>query len=118
VFVNGVNQAWLVAERVLAEGPGDDGALQYLIKWRGLEYDKCSWERGEDLRRTAHFPEALAALRARGAITEQAAAYRWAGWAGPGAWPRLRLRPWAAAAWGKGGRGGLPQGLPTRLLGG
>jgi chromodomain-helicase-DNA-binding protein 1 len=37
-------------ERIVAERENDDGQLQYLVKWHGLNYDHCTWETHDDLR--------------------------------------------------------------------
>ncbi|KAK3694563.1 CHD1-like protein [Podospora appendiculata] len=31
-------------ERVVAERDGEDGDDEYLVKWKGLQYDECTWE--------------------------------------------------------------------------
>eukprot|EP01138_Halocafeteria_seosinensis_P011724 gb/GECG01011981.1/.p1 GENE.gb/GECG01011981.1/~~gb/GECG01011981.1/.p1 ORF type:complete len:2995 (+),score=398.94 gb/GECG01011981.1/:1-8985(+) len=44
--------SYTTVERVLASNvaPGDDGKeALYLVKWMGLGYDECTWERGEDV---------------------------------------------------------------------
>ena len=42
-YVHGVNSAWMVAERVIAEaGSKRGGDLQYLVKWKDLGYESCT----------------------------------------------------------------------------
>jgi hypothetical protein len=40
---------WTVVERIVAERAGPAGR-QFLVKWQGLPYGRCSWESEEDIR--------------------------------------------------------------------
>eukprot|EP00892_Ulva_mutabilis_P003926 jgi/Ulvmu1/1905/UM012_0064.1 len=43
---HGVSPDWTVAERIIAFDESDGTAL---VKWKGLDYDECTWEEPEDI---------------------------------------------------------------------
>lgn len=50
--MNGINEAWLVVDRVVAmrggsplDEAGEAGNIEYLVKWKELGYDMCRWAR-------------------------------------------------------------------------
>ncbi|XP_055856577.1 chromodomain-helicase-DNA-binding protein Mi-2 homolog isoform X2 [Episyrphus balteatus] len=40
----GVKPEWLIVHRVINHRTARDGSVLYLVKWRDLQYDKCTWE--------------------------------------------------------------------------
>ncbi|XP_055907342.1 chromodomain-helicase-DNA-binding protein Mi-2 homolog isoform X2 [Eupeodes corollae] len=46
----GVKPEWLIVHRVINHRTARDGSILYLVKWRDLPYDKCTWEdEGDDI---------------------------------------------------------------------
>ncbi|XP_068598282.1 chromodomain-helicase-DNA-binding protein 5 [Brachionichthys hirsutus] len=43
----GIKPEWMVMHRILNHSFDKDGDVHYLIKWRDIPYDQCTWE-GED----------------------------------------------------------------------
>lgn len=44
----GVKPEWLMVQRVINSRTMRDGTVLYLVKWRELEYDHCTWEEEKD----------------------------------------------------------------------
>lgn len=45
-----INPAWLEVDRIIDERGEEGGeATEYLVKWRQLDYSKCTWEKVEDI---------------------------------------------------------------------
>ncbi|XP_066991467.2 chromodomain-helicase-DNA-binding protein Mi-2 homolog isoform X1 [Anabrus simplex] len=44
----GIKPEWLIAHRVINHRTLRDGRSQYLVKWRDLPYDHCTWEEEDD----------------------------------------------------------------------
>ncbi|KAG1665916.1 hypothetical protein FOA52_004505 [Chlamydomonas sp. UWO 241] len=90
---HGVNSAWLLVDRIVAERPCEEerGGLssELLVKWRDLGYDVCTWEHEADL---PAFAAEIARFRGWRPIKEEAAERS------------------AAAAGGKAGKGGKGKG--------
>uniref|UniRef100_A0A4W5QLB5 Chromodomain helicase DNA binding protein 5 n=1 Tax=Hucho hucho TaxID=62062 RepID=A0A4W5QLB5_9TELE len=40
----GIKPEWMVIHRILNHSYDEDGDVHYLIKWRDLPYDQCTWE--------------------------------------------------------------------------
>ncbi|KAL6763610.1 hypothetical protein V8C86DRAFT_2431788 [Haematococcus lacustris] len=80
-FLNGVNSQWTLVDRIIAERavqPGQGkgavaGAAEpsFLVKWRELGYEQCTWEAAAELK---EFEEEVAAFRARTPIVADAQA--------------------------------------------
>eukprot|EP00727_Mastigamoeba_balamuthi_P005049 m51a1_g14542 putative chromodomain-helicase-dna-binding protein 5 (2510) ;mRNA; f:962099-971640 len=51
---------WTQVDRVIDSRRTDAGGVEFLVKWRGLTYDCCTWERKEDLE---SFKEEIRAFR-------------------------------------------------------
>ncbi|EFJ45932.1 hypothetical protein VOLCADRAFT_30242, partial [Volvox carteri f. nagariensis] len=47
-YVHGVNPLWLEVDRILAEQKGR-AQMEYLVKWKDLGYDQCTWELESDI---------------------------------------------------------------------
>lgn len=75
--VTELDQGLTTIGRIIAEGPQNDTdsyKKKYLVKWRGVPYDECSWEKEEDLLKLAApaLERELLKLRARGPIVTNA----------------------------------------------
>lgn len=44
----GIKPEWLIVHRVINHRTMRDGRTLYLVKWRELPYDQCTWEEDED----------------------------------------------------------------------
>ncbi|KAK9828698.1 hypothetical protein WJX72_001585 [[Myrmecia] bisecta] len=49
-WVWGVHRNWLLVDRVVASREKRGSGMQYLVKWKDLGYDECTWEDEADLR--------------------------------------------------------------------
>ncbi|EAY08212.1 SNF2 family N-terminal domain containing protein [Trichomonas vaginalis G3] len=46
-----INQVWFQIDRIIDEkGDLEDNDLEYLVKWKGLEYDEATWEKAEEIK--------------------------------------------------------------------
>ncbi len=70
-MVHGVRPEWTVVDRVIACRSAAKGVKEYLVKWKELGYEDCTWERDGELE---DCPTELQRFRERGPIDASAAA--------------------------------------------
>ena len=63
--VNGIDPQWLCVDRVISERSSSPSPTELLIKWKGLGYEHCTWEKESSL---SSFSSEIRKFQDRGTI--------------------------------------------------